>query len=209
MKALTELHSKIVEIYGYGVQVSMALVYWRTWLNERISSGSTTLDNRVLFGKRDPNDPNATYVYRRTFRYLLDASSPNGDTLAIHRRNLIALLYACWENPYRRKITEEAGLKGKYDIKSDVFQDVRIYRNSILHANGTLDQVPKIFRFFSKGDKVTLTSQDIDEIFRAAIDELNRIAKKYFDTNPRFILEEPLHPAGQPVSGTDPGRSER
>ena len=193
MNALTEFHLEVVDIYGYGVQVSAALTRWRQWLDKLASSGNTTADNEMWFGEAHPNDPDATYVYRRTFGYLLDASSPDGSTLVIHRRNLIVLLDASWEDRYRSKIAEEAGLKKKSDLGSDVFQDVRMYRNSIMHVHGTLRDEPKVFHFFGKGDEVTLTSDHVDIMFITAIDELNRIAKEYFGTNPRFSFEEPLH----------------
>ena len=183
----------LVDIYGYGVQVSAALSRWRQWLDKLTSSGRTSADNEMWFGEADPHDPNATYVYRRTFGYLLDASSPDGNTLVIHRRNLIVLLDASWEDRYRSRIVEEAGIKNKNDLGSDVFQDVRMYRNSIMHAHGTLRDKPKVFHFFDQGDEVTLTSDHVGTIFRTAIDELNRIAKEHFGTNPRFSFEEPLY----------------
>ena len=193
MKALTEFHLEVVAIYGYGVQVSAALTRWNQWINTQISSGNTTADNQMIFGKSDPNKSDATSVYRRTFRYLLDASKSEGKTLVIHRRSLIALLYASWEDRHRNRIAVEAGLKKKNDLGSDVFGDFRIYRNAIMHANGALGDEPKVFFFFSKGEKVVLSSDHIDTMFRTAIDELNRIGKEYFGTNPRFSFEEPLY----------------
>ena len=196
MKALTDFHLDVVAMYGYGVQVSRALDFWHKWLSKQTSSGSATADNEIFFGDSDPNIPDATYVYRRTFSYLLDASSPNGNTLVIHRRSLVALLYASWEDRHRNRIAMEAGLKQKNDLGSDVFGDVRMYRNAIMHANGALRDEPRIFRFFKKGDRVVLSSDHIETMFKTAIDELNRMGKEYFGTNPRFSFEEPLHLQG-------------
>ena len=192
MKALTEFHRELVAIYGYGVQVSTALTLWHQWLNKKLSSQTTTPDNEMFFGKSDPNDPDAFYVYRRTFGYLLAASKPDGNTSVIHRRNLVALLYMSWEDQHRDRIAKEAGLEDKNDLGSDVFGDVRSYRHAIMHAGGRLGTEPRVFRFFAKGDKVTLTADHIDIIFRAAIDDLNRIGEEYFGTNPGFNFETPM-----------------
>ena len=74
-----------------------------------------------------------------------------------------------------------------------MFGDVRSYRHAIVHAGGRLGTEPKVFRFLAKGDKVTLTADHIDIIFRAAVDDLNRIGEEYFGTNPRFNFETSMH----------------
>ena len=192
MKALSEFHLDVVAIYGYGVQVSAAMTFWHKWLNKQLSSPTTTPDNSMFFGKSDPNEQDATYVYRRSFSYLLDASSPDGDTNIIHRRNLIALLYASWEDRHRKRIAHEAGLKQKNDLVSDVFGDVRTYRHAIVHSNGRLEDEPEVFHFFRKGQVLALTSEHVDVIFRLVIDDLNRMGKEYFHMDPRFNFEEPM-----------------
>ena len=193
MNALTELHRDLVEIFGYGVQVSVALLRWNQWLNQQVAREGTTLDNEMFFGEGDPNNPESTYHYRRTFRHLLDVSSPNGHTNAVHRRNLISLLYTSWEDRHRHTIAKEAGLKHKNDLRSDVFGDVRLYRNAIVHANGRLDEEPRVLCFFRRGDTIALTSDHIDLIFRTSIEELNRLGREYFGVNPGFTFEEPMH----------------
>ncbi len=192
MKALKEFHRELVEIYGYGVQVSTALTFWHQWLNKQLSSQTTTPGNEMFFGKSDPNDPDAFYVYRRTFGYLLAASKSDGDTSVIHRRNLVTLLYTSWEDRHRNRIAKEAGLDDKNNLGSDVFGDVRMYRHAIMHAGGRLGAEPRVFRFFGKGDRVTLTAGHIEVIFKAAIDDLNRIGEEFFGTNPRLNFETPM-----------------
>ena len=145
MKALAKFHQELVAIYGYGLQVSTALQFWNKWLAEQISSTSTTSGNYLSFGTSNPNDPDATFVYRRSFGYLLDASGMDGETFVIHRKNMVILLYASWEDRYRQEIAREAGLKSKNDLRSEVFGDIRAYRHAIVHANGKLQSAPKVF----------------------------------------------------------------
>ena len=193
MKALIDCHCEMVKIYGYGIQVDAALMLWHRWLKDRISSKETTGKNHFYFGSDRPSNPNATFTYRRTFKILINASSRTGETIVIHRTSVIALLYASWEDRHRKRIEVEAGLNDKSDLQSDVFGDVRMLRNAIMHANGALRYEPKVFRFFSKGEKVILTNQHLDTIFRAAVDELNRIAREYFSANPHFKFEKRLN----------------
>lgn len=193
MKALVKFHQELVAIYGYGLQVSTALQFWNKWLDDQVSSASSSLGNYVSFGPSNPNDPDATFVYRRSFGYLLDASGMNGETFVTHRKNLVILLYASWDDHYRQEIAREAGLKTKNDLTSDVFGDVRAYRHAIVHANGKLQSVPKVFCFFSKGQELDLTDEHLNVIFRIAVDECNQLGRRLFGIDPKFSFEEPLN----------------
>jgi len=191
MKALTEFHRDVVEIYGYGAQVSWALTCWHQWLNKQIETGKTTTENHIFFGDDNPNEPDAKYTYRKTTKHLSDASGPMGSTMVTFREHVIVRLHTSWEDQHREEVAREVGCE-KNQIKSEVFGDVRAYRNAIAH-NGKLKSEPKIFRFFSKGDKADLTGEHIDYIFRRTIDELNRIAMEYFGKNPCFSFEKQLN----------------
>ena len=193
MKALRECHSDIIEIYGYGVQVIGALFTWHERLHNQISSGKTKRSHRMFFGDGDPNRPEAKYQYQRDFGYLLDESALNGPLSVIHRRSVVTLLYSAWEDRHRAMIAEEIGLNSKDDLKSDVFRDVNVYRRAIIHAGGKLRDEPKVFNFFKKGEEVSLTSKHIDLIFRRVVDELNRIGRVYYGTDPQFSFDQSLN----------------
>ena len=195
MKALANFHQELVAIYGYGLQVSTALQFWNKWLAGQVSSTSSSRGNFLSFGTSNPNDTDATFVYRRSFGYLLDASEMDGETFVIHRKNLVILLYASWEDRYRQEIAREAGLNSRNDLTSDVFGDVRAYRHAIVHANGKLQSAPKVFRFFSKSQELNLTGDHLNVIFRAAVDECNQIGRRFFGIDPSFRFEERLKTA--------------
>ena len=113
--------------------------------------------------------------------------------MVAHRRNLIVLLSGVWEDRYRNEIATQAGLKCKNDVKSSVFKDVTAYRNAIVHANGMLNKKTEVFDFFRRGEEVNLTGNHIDTIFRAVVEELNRLGREYFDSETSFSFEEPLN----------------
>ena len=193
MKALKECHNDVIEIFGYGVQVFLALLTLHDHLHKQISSGETKKSNRMFFGDSDPNSPEAKYQYRREFGYLLDASAKNGPLSVIHNRSVVTLLCSTWEDRHRPRIAKEIGFKCKNDLESDVFKDVNVYRRAIIHAGGKLQEKPKVFRFFEKGEEVSLTQKHIDLIFRQVVDELNRIGREHYGTDPQFSFDRPMN----------------
>ena len=157
-------------------------------------SSQTKNSELVFFHTGEPNHPEATYQYRKDFGTLLDASAKNGEISVTHRRSIMTLLHSAWEDRYRKMIANEIGLKCKNCLKSDVFQDVNIYRQAVIHAGGKLGKEPKVFRFFGKGEEVSLTSDHIVLIFRRVVDELNRIGRNCYHTDPQFRFDWPLNP---------------
>lgn len=192
MKELIHFHDEILDIYGYMVQVGAAIGQWQKLLNAQIAPRQTTLRNTMFFGNSDPNTPGAKYQYRRTLGDLIDASSKTGITSVIHRRSVVVLVVASWEDRYRRRIADECGLT-KNDVTSDVLHDLNRYRQAILHASGKLQKEPKALRFFRKGDEVALTDDQMDSIFRNLIDELNRIGTELYGKNPHFSFDKQLN----------------
>lgn len=193
MEALRECHADVVDLYGYKLQVAIAISLWHEKISEMLSSPPTTRSNQMSFGQGAPNRPGATYQYRRSFGHLLDTSASNGMTPVIHRRSVVTLLYAAWEHTHRRRIAEEVGFQESNDLKSDVFQDVGVYRHAILHRGNKLQKEPKVFRFFGKGEVVSLTNEHVDIIFRGVVDELNRIGREHYGMDPRFSFEQPMN----------------
>ena len=205
MKALKDCHSDVIDVYGYGIQVITALDAWHKQLRELISSGQVdNLNRSVALGLDSPDDPALTFQYKRPIGYILKASSTSGTTLVIHRRGMVTLLHSTWEERHRDLIAKELGFKHKKDfrrknnIKSDVFSDINKYRQAIIHTGGKLDKNPKVFRFFRKGEVVSLTNEHVEIIFRSAVDELNRIGRDYYGTDPQFSFDQPLIP-GMPT----------
>ena len=192
MNELSRFHGEIVDIYGYMVQVNMAILQWNAFLKARIPEGSTTPDNTIFFGKGDPNRPGAKYQYHARYGDLIDASGKRGITSIIHRRSIVVLLVASWEDGYRARIAKECGI-GKNSLESDVFHDLNKYRQAILHAGGKLQVEPKEIDFFAKGDIVELTENHMDSIFRLVVHDLNRIGQAHYGTDFKFTFEKDLN----------------
>ena len=190
MRALRAFHGDVVDIYGYLTQVNGALMTWRKFLDDRITGGATP-HNTFFFGKGDPNEPDSTYQYRRTFADLIADVTENGTTSVMHRRSVIVLLVASWEDRHRKLIASECGLQ-KNDLKSDLFHDLNRYRQAILHGGGRLQNRPKKIPFFRKGERVDLTGDHMDSMFRMVVNELNRLGVEHYGDNPGFTFDKSM-----------------
>ena len=192
MSALQNFHDEVVDIYGYFLQVSAAIMLWHKFLNDQIAEGSTTRQNTFFFGRGDPNKPDSTYQYRRSYAELIDVSANGGTTSVIHRRSVVVLLVTSWEDRHRALIARDCGLNKKDDLKSDVFYDLNKCRQAIVHAGGSLRKSPKAIRLFRRGDALDLTDDHIHMMFRIAVEELNRLGVDYYGTNPGFTFDKSM-----------------
>ncbi|MCY4521639.1 MAG: hypothetical protein OXC13_12780, partial [Caldilineaceae bacterium] len=158
MKALIEFHDDLVDIYGYTAQIETAISTWRDWMNQQVNNGGgTTLSNTLSFGNPgDPNLPDAKYQYRATLGDLISASGKSGRTSILHRRYILVLVVAAWEDGYRPLIARECNMD-KNDVQSDVFHDLNKYRQAILHRSNRLGSKPKALPYFKEGDEVSPT----------------------------------------------------
>ena len=141
MQALTNLCNELVALYGYEVEVCAALHQWSEHLKVVLKHKKT---KTMFFGRDDPNDPQAKFQYAKSFDDLIHASRKNGIHVNTHRRSVVILIYAIWEDQYRGRIAYECGLPNKNGIESDVFHDVNKYRQAVLHAGGRLVGEPKV-----------------------------------------------------------------
>ena len=178
-------------MFGYYIQVKAAIGQFHNWVSGMVSD-STTHSNSLSFGQTAPNLPDARYQYKRTFGEVIDASASDGPLEVTHRRSVIVLVVASWEDSYRTRIAKELGLK-KNDLKSDVVYDLNKYRQAILHAGGTLRTEPRVLQHFRKGDQVALTHEHILQVFRTLMDELNRISREFYGIDAQFMFDTPLN----------------
>ena len=195
MQVLKELYEELEALYGYEVETSEAYREWNKKLKGIVTDqrNQTGIENSLIFGTSNPDEPDANYQYARTFGSLIEISGKDGSNARLARRSIIALAYALWEDVYRKKICDECGEGEKNKIVSDVFGDLREYRHAILHREGRLDKDPKVIRLVKKGEIVSLTGEDMHVLFSILIEELNRIGKIYYRQNPGFSFDKFLN----------------
>lgn len=192
MTELAALRDALVDLYGYKIEMGMAIGEWRKMMERTFRDLGTGPDKNVTYGLDDPNDPEAVYQYRTTRRRLLSASGPNGLNQRLLHHSVIIYAYSLWEDRYRQRIARECGIS-KNDIESDVFYELNTYRQAAVHSFQKIKREPKILAFFAKGDRMEFTAQQMQHLFRQLIHELNRIGAVYYDSDPDFSLDQRLN----------------
>ena len=195
MTELARFHKGIIEIYGHYSQTRFALIQCHLYLNGLVSRpGPVTASSDLRFGRyANPNLPDATYRYETTFGDLIVASKDDGYLHITHGRSVVVFIVESWEVEYRRRIANEVGLNGANDVTSDVFRDLNRYRNAILHTGSELRDEPRAIHFFRKGEEVSLTHEHMERIFEIVVEDLNRIGRDCYGTDPQFSFDIPLH----------------
>lgn len=194
MNELIRFREEIVETYGCFAQVHAAIAAHHTRLVEAVvGSNSTTSQHALLLGDDNPNAPNAEYFYRTTLAEAIKASAAQGTLHTNQARATIVLVMSTWEHQYRQRIAAEIGLAGKDELTSEVFADLNHMRRAILHIRNRMANEPTAIRIYRKGDIVTLASEHMKLIFEAIIEDLNRIGREHYGSNPQFRLYAPLN----------------
>ena len=207
------MSDKLLELYGYEIEMNLALHAWHetlcSWTTRPDLCETLKQEQTITFGKGNPNTRDAKWHYERNYDYLLDASRKNGLNAQIHRRAVIAMAYALWEDHYRTKVALECGYNSKNDIQSDVFADLNKYRQAVLHAGGILRQEPKANHLFTKGESILLSGNHMHELFTILLNGLNEIGETYYGKNPWLVLDKLTLTPNSGPGGSSPMRPER
>ena len=87
----------------------------------------------------------------------------------------LVMIYQYWEDRYREEIASSKGI-AKDELMSDLFGDIRYFRNSIIHNKGrALREVNncKILKWFKEKDDIVLNSEKMDHLLDCIKNEIN------------------------------------
>jgi hypothetical protein len=165
---------------------------------QKLAKSAGSRDKRVFFvqGDDDPNSPDAKYNHTARIGDLIDRNSDDGPNQRMLSRSCIIFVYSLWGAI--RPLYASAVGRDQQDVSSDVFGDLRLYRNAIVHNNGILEKQPSILTFVKVGEPVQLTRSQMDELFRALFDEVNRISVQCTGDHLRRAFNRNLNPPPSP-----------
>ncbi len=196
MEALTDFHRRLTDVYATSVEIEAGIIRFSEWLRELelelAKADRNKLQKPIAVIRGDPNSLSTTFQFKKTTGQLRVASMEEGRNIQFHRKGVIALTYALWEDDCRGKIASECNLSSKDEVISAVFADLNKYRQAILHVNGRLDRDPEILKFFVKGDVVEFSETQMHDLFAQLVEELNRIGGEYYEANPGFTFDSPI-----------------
>ncbi len=125
----------------------------------------------------DPNSSDATYNHAVKIGDLISRNAHDGPNQLLLSRSCIVFIYSIWETV--RPLYAEAISRVQNDIVSDVFGDLRNYRNAIAHNNSVLGKKPIILPFVKMGEPVELKRAQMDELFVILFNEVDQISVKF------------------------------
>ena len=113
-------------------------------------------------------------------------NAPGGENQIMAANMCIVMMYTYWEDLYRKKIADAAGLKDKEDVKNEIMGDLSILRNSIIHHNGVViaNKKCKILTWFKPGDKINIDLGQFTEIKRQIEKGLSELSQELEKVNP-------------------------
>lgn len=110
-----------------------------------IRMNETTIEHMdkqlLIMGSFDPDKPSPYPDPKDNLHYCSQGgfkkkNAPGGENQIMAANMCIVMMYTYWEDLYRKKIADAAGLKGKEYVKKEIMGDLSILRNSIIHNNG-------------------------------------------------------------------------
>jgi hypothetical protein len=156
----------IDDIYGVYLDSSMGFASNK----QRIEQSWNKVEHpnaKFIFGVGDPNLPGSYVLHSCTQDEFIKRNSKTGKNYTTLANLCIIQLYQYWEDDYRSKIAISKGMV-KTDLLSDIFGDLRIFRNSIIHNKSVaFSDISKCKRlkWYNVGDAIDLDEKQIESIF--------------------------------------------
>jgi len=181
--ALFEFNKIIDSIYGVYLDSSTGFVHNKAFMErtqrDAIKKNNLTqeyLDNCAwIYGVGDPNKQTSYPLNKCTQKEFKERNSVGGINSKTLGNLCIVQLYQYWEDYYRSKISKLLFCE-KNDLKSDLFNDLKLFRRSIIHHRAiALNEVSKCkkFKWFKEGDEIKFNDKQIEEIIRRIKMELD------------------------------------
>lgn len=181
---LEEFKQKINDIYGLYHDCMLGFVQLNNFINttqakvmEITPKSQEELDNTIFtYGDGKPWESDSQILHTTYQGELKRRTSASGENYVILGQSCIIQIYQYWEDEYRGKVAKALGYE-KNDLKSNVFGDIRIFRNSIIHHKGiALKEVEKckLFTWFKENDVIDLTTEQVKLVINAVLEITNQ-----------------------------------
>lgn len=170
-----EYANKVDQIYGLYLDATKGFTHNVEFIN-RIQKDSTNRNPKLTieyldtvpfaYGIGHPADVNMVLQHETTQGNYKKRNGDNGANVIVLGHLCIVQLYSYWEDNYRSKIAESMNVK-KTELSSDIFGDIRHYRNSIIHHSGiALKEIKKckLLKWFNEGDQIVLNKNHIQDV---------------------------------------------
>ncbi|MDA3871212.1 MAG: hypothetical protein PF551_02525 [Candidatus Marinimicrobia bacterium] len=120
----------------------------------------------MIYGKGNPNDKDSYELHRCTQGELKNRNEKNGKNTSLIGNLCLCQIYNYWEDYFREEIALYLEIK-KNELLSDIFGDLRFYRQSIIHKRGlAIKEVEKckILNWYKHNDTIKIDEHNFEEI---------------------------------------------
>ena len=131
-----------------------------------------------LYGDGDPNLPGTKVLIKGTQGAVKVRNTKNGPNAAFLARMLIVAVYQLWDEHYRAQFAAVAG-KDASAVKSDLFGDLRRYRQSVVHnRSAAISDVSKnhVLTWFTPGQVISPTVAQMQALIGLIATEVEALA---------------------------------
>ncbi|WP_213279338.1 hypothetical protein [Chryseobacterium indologenes] len=131
-----------------------------------------------MYGEGEPPEGTFQSLHTVSQGELKERLLPEGQNHIILGHVVITQIYQYWNDKYRGEIETALSMK-KNDLKANVFGDIRLMRNSIVHHRAiSLKEIEKckIFQWFKEGDQISFTSDQIKLIIVGCLQVLEKLS---------------------------------
>lgn len=182
---LSEFMSDIADLYGFVVETDLAFLMAADHFNRSEQSQPGTTHQFSRGGDVEPGKWGVPTHHERSSADLRDRFSFAGINRILRNRAVVIYLFDLWEYNHRAAVQVAAGLPEL--PSSDLFGDLRQYRNKAAHGSAKLEKPTKVLKFVQVGESIDLV-EDMDALFAMVVDELNALSQRYFGVETHFSL---------------------
>ena len=121
-----------------------------------------------MYGDGDPNKGMPEIFHYATQKEYKTRNQPTDRNYRFIGNMCLITIYQFWEDNYREKLAATFSIK-KNAIKSDLFGDIGIIRNSIIHNNSIASSKAskcKLLKWFKPGDHIFINQDMLKTILR-------------------------------------------
>jgi len=213
LQLLYAIQQRIADIFGFYFDCRRALIEMSQNLerlqqqlvsSSKLTPGmpSTIADMDKLsftYGKGDPSDPASVALHSVTQGDLKKRNLLAGSNHEILASSVISLLYSIWNDEFRPEIAKVLTIRLN-ELSSDIFGDIRLIRNSIIHHDGVaLPEIAKckVLKYFKVGDKIIFSDDNMDDLLFETLKDIDRIALNWLKQSTEFGVKRNV--TGDPI----------
>lgn len=142
---------------------------------------------RIHYGDADPNSPNAQAHHTTTLVEIKERNKRGGSHQKMLSQACIVFIYSVWDEA-RVDLGKAFGVPTEKVI-SNVFGDLRQYRNAIAHNGGKLEKRVEELSFVRTGQTVALTREQMVDLFKLLFAAVNQVLLDHTGVDHGFKFE--------------------